>query len=339
MGKETSSKKHPPLKFGHRRVTGLTVCLALLPSSLAAAPEGVQQKGTKRARYQPTSQTQRFGDWQFNIQVPDWEKERQKAENKAAEKKEEKTNQEHREPTWDPGKNGLKNPDWKTESERVKQDPVFGLFNQFSDEYTSQILERAHGLMREATEYWDLSQKKKQLIVQKYSQVPKNEQYDWQREERRDRAEKALLRHKRKTSQGMVARLTRVMKLLTEIRAKQMRNSQQFIQIQEIVYREYVKNQYFLKNYTQCIPILNKYRQLRPRNNREYKVHEYLASCYHYQEKLAKRGRPGNDRFQYFQSKKHQHLLELAKLKYGTESPEYRKIEEQVERERILSVN
>lgn len=158
----------------------------------------------------------------------------------------------------------------------------------------------------------------------------------WQAIDREDsirRRENQILSRSRVEAVGY---LVRAMNTMDQVRNPTVAASTQYMDLLTNIYRQYVKQQFQLRNFTHCVEVLENYLRLRPEHARDPEAHRLLAACYRYHEVLARRMQDIRSAMD-FKRKKNEHLLLYARLAFGPESPEFAAIKRGVDRD--LQVN
>ena len=167
-----------------------------------------------------------------------------------------------------------------------------------------------------------------------------NEKWYWQTIDRKAWENRYITRKKLEAKLKAVTYYTRAMNHLDSIQNKKFRESERFKDLQANVYRQWVIQQYDLRNIPQTINVLERYITLAPKYDSEVPAHKYLASAYGVKEQiLVKYGAGTEQELNFYKKKKNQHLLKAAELKYGKDKPEYEKILELVNRDEVLSID
>lgn len=167
-----------------------------------------------------------------------------------------------------------------------------------------------------------------------------NEKWYWQTIDRKAWENRYITRKKLEAKLKAVTYYTRAMNHLDSIQNKKFRESERFKDLQANVYRQWIIQQYDLRNIPQTINVLERYITLAPKYDSEVPAHKYLASAYGVKEKiLVKYGAGTEQELNFYKKKKNQHLLKAAELKYGKDKPEYEKILELVNRDEVLSID
>ncbi len=159
-----------------------------------------------------------------------------------------------------------------------------------------------------------------------------NERFYWQEIDRKNREHRQIARKKYAAKMKAVTYFTRSIKTLDEIVAPEIRQDAKFINFQSRLYQVYVSTQYDLGNLKPCIPILERYITLRDENKKDIWAYKYMASCYGYMENvLAKSRNVPEDLIMKYKNLKNRSMLQAVELKYGVDSPHYKRLQEVVE--------
>lgn len=159
-----------------------------------------------------------------------------------------------------------------------------------------------------------------------------NERFYWQEIDRKNREHRQIARKKYTAKMKAVTYFTRSIKTLDEIVAPEIRQDAKFINFQSRLYQVYVSTQYDLGNLKPCIPILERYITLRDENKKDIWAYKYMASCYGYMENvLAKSRNVPEDLIMKYKNLKNRSMLQAVELKYGVDSPHYKRLQGIVE--------
>ncbi len=159
-----------------------------------------------------------------------------------------------------------------------------------------------------------------------------NERFYWQEIDRKNREHRQIARKKYTAKMKAVTYFTRSIKTLDEIAAPEIRQDAKFINFQSRLYQVYVSTQYDLGNLKPCIPILERYITLRDENKKDIWAYKYMASCYGYMENvLAKSRNVPEDLIMKYKNLKNRSMLQAVEIKYGVDSPHYKRLQDIVE--------
>lgn len=215
--------------------------------------------------------------------------------------------------------------------------PELSIIDEVSAENSLQRLEAARRSYREALGVLRrgdarAENEREDLEAQLQADEP---QYAWKEHDRREGVERRMRQIRTRARMDAVSYLVRAIQTLDSVKNPQVRDSEQYVDLKSDIYRQYVKSQFQLRNFTHCIDVLETYLRLRPEHKDEPEAHRLLAACYRYQEVVARRmqDRRSQDRFK---SKKNAHLLAFARLAYGEGSPEFSAIQRRVERDMLV---
>ena len=152
------------------------------------------------------------------------------------------------------------------------------------------------------------------------------ERWYWQTLDRKNRDRRTISDLQLRAKARAVVYFTRAIKHLNDISNKEVRAKSSFQRLLSSVYRNWVLNQYDLKNLVQCIPVLELYLQI-GENDKEYLAHQYLSQCYSFKERMLKKGNAGSEeQLNGIVIKKNRHFLRAMELRYGVDSPEYNNV-------------
>jgi hypothetical protein len=200
-------------------------------------------------------------------------------------------------------------------------------------EYSENLLKLA---IDEYATGLDILEDMENEIVQMRTQNKKkkflNERFYWQEIDRKNREHRQIARKKYEAKMKAVTYFTRSIKTLDEVVSPDIRQDAKFINFQSRLYQVYVSTQYDLGNLKPCIPILERYVTLRDENKKDIWAYKYMASCYGYMENvLAKNRNASEDQIMKYKNLKNRSMLQAVELKYGVDSPHYKRLQEVVE--------
>jgi hypothetical protein len=159
-----------------------------------------------------------------------------------------------------------------------------------------------------------------------------NERFYWQEIDRKNAEMRLIARRKFEAKQKAITYLTRSINYMDQIENIEVKQEEKFANFQTRLYQVYVSTQYDLLNYKPCIPLLERYITLGDRQKNDQWAYKYLASCYGYMERvLEKYQKNAEDEILQYKIKKNRSLLTAVELKYGSESPHFKRMQEIVE--------
>jgi len=166
-----------------------------------------------------------------------------------------------------------------------------------------------------------------------------NERFYWQEIDRKNQERRQIRQKKYTAKMKSVTYFTKSINYLDTIKSIDVRKDDRFINFQSRLYQVYVSTQYDLQNFLPCIPILERYVTLRKSNKKDIWAYKYLASCYGYMEKvLTKYKHASEDKIMIYRNKKNRSMLQAVEIKYGVNSPHYKKLQGIVEKDEKKSV-
>ncbi len=161
-----------------------------------------------------------------------------------------------------------------------------------------------------------------------------NERFYWQEIDRKNSEMRQIARKKFEAKMRAVTYFTRAINYLDTIANVEVKQEDKYVNFQSRLYQVYVSTQYDLLNYKPCIPILERYITIGERQKGDMWAYKYLASCYGYMQKvLEKYQRNAEDEILQYKIKKNRSLLTATELKYGAESPHFKRMQELVEQD------
>ena len=159
-----------------------------------------------------------------------------------------------------------------------------------------------------------------------------NERWYWQEIDRKNQEQRYISRKKFTAKMKAVTYFTKSINSLDEIQSVEVKQKPEYINFQSRLFQIYVSTQYDLNNLKPCIPILERYISLSDKNKKDVWAYKYLASCYGYMEAvLAKYKQATEDEINIYKTKKNRSMLQATEMKYGVESPHYKKLQDVVE--------
>jgi len=159
-----------------------------------------------------------------------------------------------------------------------------------------------------------------------------NERWYWQEIDRKNQQQRRIARNKYSAKMKAITYFTKSINYLDKIQNIEVRKNPKFINFQSRLYQVYVSTQYDLNNFKPCIPILERYLTLSEKNKKDVWAHKYLASCYGYMEAvLTKYKHATEDEITQYRSKKNRSMLQAVEIKYGTDSPHYKQLQDIVQ--------
>ncbi|TGK22224.1 hypothetical protein EHO61_00095 [Leptospira fluminis] len=204
------------------------------------------------------------------------------------------------------------------------QDPDF--LGDFSEDNSKSLVLKAREDLSRALDVfqktWEETDRKRK---EEEARNLDSERYDWQRRMRLENLERSLNRELAKSRQESVTLLAAASRNLDKVKSPKVRKTRNYLETQAGVYRELIKHQYAMKNYVQSAEFLEKYLDLDPSFGEETEPHRLLAFCYERLALAAKKSRDETDMERYL-SLKRKHGILYAKLKYGSDSYEFKRM-------------
>lgn len=185
----------------------------------------------------------------------------------------------------------------------------------------------------------DMDQEIAEIIQRNKEKRNLNEQWYWQEIDRKNQEYREISAKKREAKLKAVTYLTRAILDSDEVKNTELRNEPRFVNFMSKLYQAYVATQYDIQNLKPCIPILERYVKLSEANSKDAWAYRYLASCYGYMEKKLERYKySAEEEVMIYRNKKNKSMLYATELLYGSESPHYKKMQEQVRKGERKSV-
>lgn len=164
------------------------------------------------------------------------------------------------------------------------------------------------------------------------SEVNLQDRYKWQKKAREVNRDRELLRITVEGRQNAISFLIRGMNFIDQIENPALRNSAVYLDLKSSLYREYIKHQFALKNFSLTIDMLERYLALGKNFEAESEPHKLLAVCFEKQEVQALKYKKESLMLS-LREKKIEHLLRYAELAYGKESKQFERVAEKLARE------
>ena len=244
----------------------------------------------------------------------------------SAEEQARRTNIRQQEALW-------RNPDY------VPYDNSFQKLNEFSKAFSNNQFRLALSNYQSGLNAISkVRQKIENFRRQEAEKIRLNEKWYWQKVDRKDSEERYLTNLRDTAKLQAVVYFSRSVTYLNKVRNEELRNRKEYTRLKSDVYRSLIRTQYDLKNYTQCIPILNYYLELEE-NEKEYPAHRYLGNAYAFQEAILKRNKLApEDEVYKIKMLKNTHMMRAAELRYGRDSREYRDMVKMINNDEIVSL-
>jgi len=218
--------------------------------------------------------------------------------------------------------------------------PLSNFFNQYSEKHNRLLLFKAKEIYMDVLEAKQIDEYNMGKIRRKWQEEDTVKRFEWQVKDDKRKKERYIKRLQQKSELKAVNNLIVSIKLIDKIKNLKLKKSGEYLSIKSNIFREYVKSQYYLKNLSQCILILEKYLTIRQENKKDIKAQEILVDCYTHKEKIASRNSGKlSQAALFFNGKKRHHLLNLTALKFGSSSKEYHELMQKLERDNIITVN
>lgn len=191
-------------------------------------------------------------------------------------------------------------------------------------------VERARGSLRDAQNLLNLAEREAgQERVRLEASRP---QGGWQRLDYEEAIRRREAQIRNRARMQAVAHLVKAINELDAVGNPEVATSAPFKELLSLVYRNYVKLQFRLQNFSACQDVLERYLKIRPEHAQDPEAHRLLAACYRRNETLAHRMQDLRMSDEY-RRRKNEHLLKYALLAFGPSSAEYTAIHARVERD------
>ncbi len=156
----------------------------------------------------------------------------------------------------------------------------------------------------------------------------------WRRLEHQEAIRRREMQIRNRARNAAVAHLVRAIAQLDGVGNPAIADSDNYKELLTLSYRQYVKLQFQMRNFSVCMDVLERYLRLRPEHAQDPEVHRLLAACYRHQQTIAARTQDYR-MSEEFRRKKNNHLLEYARLAFGAESAEFNAVHQRVERDTV----
>ncbi len=172
------------------------------------------------------------------------------------------------------------------------------------------------------------------IIERNKAKINLHEQWYWQEIDRKNQEYREIAYMKREAKTKAVTYLTKAINYADQVLNAELRNEPKFINFQAKLYQAYVATQYDIQNLKPCIPVLERYVKLSADTRKDVWAYRYMASCYAFMENMLQRYKyTSDDELMQYKNKKNASLLVAAELLYGIDSPEYKKMQETVQKD------
>ena len=207
------------------------------------------------------------------------------------------------------------------------------VLEELSEESSQLKLEEARKFFNQSVSGFKLTEalisRKKKVFE---TEVNLEDRYKWQKKAREANREKELQKITIDGRQDAIVFLIRAMSYVDKIENPVLKESDIYLDLKSSIYREYIKHQFAMKNFSLSIDMLERYLALGKKFESESEPHKLLAVCLEKQEVQAARYK--KDSLVYaIRSKKNEHLLRYAELVYGKESKQFEKVSEKIARD------
>ena len=196
-----------------------------------------------------------------------------------------------------------------------------------------QILEDIGG--KKSMEYYQEAEKlynEARKTLQESDEKVKNKQeelsddriirFDWERQEENERLKRIERKVQVNTRMKALSQIISAIEHLDKIKNPTLLKSENYLNLESKILRQYIKLQYQSGNYNQSISGIEKYFTIKESHKNEPEPHKILAICYDKQASMADRA--GDIKHKnIFLYKKNMHMLKYAEISYGKESKEY----------------
>jgi len=161
----------------------------------------------------------------------------------------------------------------------------------------------------------------------------------WQSIDRENQEKRQIYRIKQNAKMKSGTYFALSINHLDEIQSKSILESKEFVIFKVRLYQVFVSTQYDLQNFNSCIPVLEKYISLNNDTQKDLWAHKYLANCYAFMESLSQKSRsiPKEDALRYGHLK-NKYLLKASEIQYGVESPEYKNMQDIINKYEKISI-
>ncbi len=199
------------------------------------------------------------------------------------------------------------------------------LLKQAMDEYATGI-DILEDMENEVLRQRDINKNKKNL----------SEKWYWQELDRKNAEERYIDRVKQEAKMKSITNFVKSINSMDEVSSKDVLEKPEFTNFKIRLFQVYVSTQYDLRNFLQCIPILERYMSINDTTRKDLWAYKYLSNCYAFVESmLAKSRRSSADQIMASKQKKNKCLLQAAEIQYGVDSVEYKHLHEIVEKDEM----
>lgn len=214
--------------------------------------------------------------------------------------------------------------------------PELQILDELSQKKSLERMQKARSLYKTAGELMREAGQEFETAKKKIERLPA--QYDWQKQEKKDRLDREKRQVFSKYRNKAVSYLIESMKQLDKVQNPEIKKSEPYLNLKGAAIREYVKLQFQNGNPGMTISVLEEYLELKKEHATESEPYRLLAIAYRTQEASAKEmGR--EDVYRAMKARKNENILKYAELKYGKDSYEYKRLKVQVDRTTVQPVS
>ncbi len=222
---------------------------------------------------------------------------------------------------------------WGKEAETLETSKDLKIIEEISEEASTKKIEDARKFFNQSIAIFKASETQIQNKKMEFEkEVNLEDKFAWQKKAREINRERELRRISIEARQNAIVPLVKGMNTLEKIENPVVKSSPIFVDLKASLYREYIKHQFALKNYSLAIDMIERYLDLAEKYEGEAEPHKILAACLEKQEIQAAKYKKDSLTFA-LRSKKNHHLMRYAELAYGKNSSQYIKLAEKAVRE------
>ncbi len=222
---------------------------------------------------------------------------------------------------------------WGKDAETIETSKDLKILEEISEEASTKKIEEARKYFNQSVSLFKNSEVQIQNKKKEFEkEVNLEDKFSWQKKAREVQRERELRKISIDARTSAITPLIKGMNSLEKIENPIVKTSPLYIDLKASLYREYIKHQYFLKNFSLTVDMIERYFDLSEKYDSEAEPHKILAVCLEKQEHQASKYKKDSLSVA-LRAKKNMHLLRFAELAYGKESNQYKKMEEKAVRE------
>lgn len=214
--------------------------------------------------------------------------------------------------------------------------PELQILDQLDPKKSEKYLKSAKNHYDNALKIIQEAKKEASLIPEKYKHLP--DKHYWQIQEKEDKIKKKQNEVMTEAYQKAKISIIKGLQDLEKIKAQKIIQTEYYINLKSNLLRHYVLLQLSLKDISGIIGSIEEYFNLKDSHKEEAQPYKILAYCYQYLEKISEKSNANEEIVLQYRKLKYKNLLQFVILKYGKDSPQYRYLKKEIERQMIKDI-